>query len=577
MKRIHVLLLLAACAAPRSAPSADPVARVLALGDDLLHDQWDRFPEQVAFLRPPGVTYDRLPDDSLTGVRVREARHDAWLAELEHVDRRSLEGSLAALVYDVALETLNNLKAARACRRELWPISQMIGWQIRYANLAQAQPVGTSELRAQALTRFTALPAYVDGQIANLREGLRLGYSLPKLNVRQVIEQVDSLIAAPPDRSPYFSPADRDGDSGFRARFEALVRDGIDPALRRYRDFLEKEYLPAARDAVGVSANPNGAACYRAALRLSITLEKEPGDLHALGLAQLSQLEEEMRRISQRSFGGEEVPKLLQRLRADPEYLFRSREEMIAQAQSAIDRARAALPRAFHTLPIARVVIEPIPAFQEKASAPHYLLAAIDGSRAATYRIRLYQPVKQSRALGESTAFHETVPGHHLQIAIANEREGLPALSRFTFNAGFTEGWALYAERLSDELGLYSGDTDRIGMLSNAAWRAARLVVDTGLHAFGWERQRAIDFLLAHTASSADQAAAEIDRYIAWPAQATSDLVGALEIRKLREEAQSSLGARFDLRAFHDRVLEDGSVPLPVLRKNVERWIVATR
>jgi uncharacterized protein (DUF885 family) len=231
------------------------------------------------------------------------------------------------------------------------------------------------------------------------------------------------------------------------------------------------------------------------------------------------------------------------------------------------------MPKAFHLMPQAGVKIEPIPTFQEKSSAPHYLPSEIDGSRPATYRIRLYQPEQQSKVMGETTAFHEPIPGHHLQIAIAVEHKALPAMARFWFYSGFSEGWALYAERLAGELGLFSDDAARLGMLSAESWRAVRLIVDTGLHALGWDRQRAIDLLLLHTELSPDQAAAEIDRYIAWPGQATSYMVGYLEIRALRAQAERELGPKLDLRAFHDRVLENGQVPLTVLRRYVERWI----
>jgi uncharacterized protein (DUF885 family) len=222
-------------------------------------------------------------------------------------------------------------------------------------------------------------------------------------------------------------------------------------------------------------------------------------------------------------------------------------------------------------------VLEPIPKFQERSSAPHYLSAALDGSRPAAYRVRLYRPEDQSRVIGEATAFHEVVPGHHLQVNVANDRAELPSAARFLFFSGFSEGWALYAERLADELGLYSSDADRFGMGSNFAWRAARLLIDSGLHAFGMSRESAIELLLANTALSRDQAEAEVDRYIAWPGQASSYLLGYLEIRALRDEAERSLGPGFDLRAFHDVVLGGGGVPLPVLRQRVEAWLRSAR
>jgi uncharacterized protein (DUF885 family) len=263
---------------------------------------------------------------------------------------------------------------------------------------------------------------------------------------------------------------------------------------------------------------------------------------------------------------------LLERFRSDPSYRYRDAAHVLSLAEAALARAWDALPRAFGRMPRARAILEPIPAFQERTAAPHYLQAALDGSQPAAYRVRLYEPAQQSWTIGESTAFHEVVPGHHLQIALANENAELPDVARFLFTSGFSEGWALYAEQVADELGLYSGPADRLGMLSNRAWRAVRMVVDTGIHVMGWDRQRAIDFMLAHSALGPEQAAQEVDRYIAWPGQAPSYLLGYEEILSLRRDAEKRLGARFDLRAFHDAVLAGGGQTLPVLRTRIESW-----
>ena len=280
-----------------------------------------------------------------------------------------------------------------------------------------------------------------------------------------------------------------------------------------------------------------------------------------------------MQQIAHQSFGGDSLARVRERLRSDPAFLYRDEAHVLAVAEAALARAWQALPRAFSVLPRAQAVLEPIPDFQASTASAHYLMAALDGSRPAAYRVRLYEPTHQSVAVGEAIAFHEVVPGHHLQISLANEREGLPAIARFLFSSGFAEGWALYAEQLADELGLYTGDVDRLGMLSTRAWRASRMVVDTGLHVQGWSQDQAVEFLVAHTALSADQATAEIDRYIAMPGQAPSYLLGYEEILSLRGEAQARLGAGFDLRAFHEAVLSRGGVSLPMLRVQVEEFV----
>ncbi len=555
---------------PASAVGAE--ARVLLLADALVDDHFAESPGAVAMLRPPGARYDDLPIDSLATTSERQAREDAWAGELASVDRAALDGTPAALAFDIARETLDARKQARVCRHELWAVRAMGGFQVSFADLAQAQPVGTPDARAQALRRFAKFPAYVKTQIENLREGLRLGYLQADVNVRQVLEQIERLTQGAPEASAYYSPAQRDADPDFRAQWKELVAKQITPALAAYGTFLRTDYLPRARKAPGVSANPDGAACYRAALRFSTTLPIEPTAVHHAGLEELARIETEMKAISVKSFGGAPLRALFQRFTHERAFLHKDAAAATAQANAAVARAQGVLPLVFGILPGASVVVEPIPRFQERTAAAHYLPAALDGSRPATYRIRLYEAEKQSIVLGESTAFHETVPGHHLQINIANERKENPRIARFLFNSGFAEGWALYAERLADELGLYSSDASRLGMLSNAAWRACRLIVDSGIHAFGWERQRAISLLLEHTAMPDSQAAQEVDRYISWPGQATSYMIGYLEIAKLRAEARTSQGAAFDLKAFHDRVLENGIVPLPVLRRRIERW-----
>jgi uncharacterized protein (DUF885 family) len=557
-----------------SHPADEAAARALAIADAVVDDQLAHAPEAVTQLRIPAARYDWWDDESPAEVARVEARQDAQLAGLASIDRARLGDSSAGLAYDIAKETLESRRQARVCRLELWGTLRPLGNLLtRLADTAEAQPVGTPDLRAQALSRFSRVPALLDTHVANLREGMRSGYLQADVNVRQLLEQTERLAQASAESSPFYEPAERDGDPEFRAKMKTLIAESIAPAIRRYHDFLETEYLPHARKAIGVSANPRGNECYLAEVRLSTTLALTPKEVHESGLAELARVEAEMKALSVRSFGGADLATLRDRFRSSPEYLHHDADSVMRQAKDTIARARAAMPRAFGILPPADVVVEPIPKFQERTAAAHYLRAALDGSRPGTYRIRLYKAEEQSTVLGESTAFHEAIPGHHLQVDIAMTRADNPRAAKFLFNSGYGEGWALYAERLADELGLYSSEAARFGMLSNAAWRACRLVVDSGIHAFGWDRDKAITYLLDHTAMPRTQAAQEVDRYISWPGQATSYMTGYLEIHRLRAEAEKTLGARFDLRAFHDRVLGGGTVPLPVLRARVEDWI----
>jgi uncharacterized protein (DUF885 family) len=578
-----VLTAALACqsAGPPSPPAADAntatgataAERTLAIADAIVDDSLARRPAAVARLRPPGARHDALPDVSLAHDARRDAKEDAWLAELRGIDAKRLDDATALIAYDLARSWLEARTAQRVCRWELWGVSQMGGWQVDLADAALAQPVETPELRAQALARWAQLPRVVEQEIAALREGVARGYVAPRLVVDHVLAQLATLLAASDDAMPYASPAFRSDDAAFRAEFLTLVAHAVRPAIARYQAFLRDEYAPRALASIAVSESPGGRACYEAALLFSTTIAISPEEVHARGLAAVEEVEREMAAIAARSFGGRPVRALLEALRSDAEYRYRDEAHLMSVGQAAMDRAWAALPRAFEHLPRSRARLEPIPAFQARTAAAHYLQAALDGSSLAAYRVRTFEATRQSVATGESVAFHEVVPGHHLQIALANENEELPRIARLLFRSGFSEGWALYAERVADELGLYSDDVARLGMLNARAFRAVRMVVDTGIHALGWSRERAISFMREHTALPESQIAQEIDRYIARPAQATAYLLGYQEISALREQAERALGERFDLREFHDVVLGSGSTTLPLLRERVEAWL----
>jgi uncharacterized protein (DUF885 family) len=448
------------------------------------------------------------------------------------------------------------------------------GWQATYTDLALIQPVGTDTLRALALARAHALPGYIDIEVANLRAGLEEDFSSPKVIVRNVIRQLDGLLATPVRQSPFYSPALRDSSKAFGRELARIITEELNPAIDRYRDFLASEYLRRARTELGVSANPDGLKCYRAAVRNFATVEMPPDSVFAMGEVQMAKIVGEMQAISNRSFGGESALSLLKRLSTDPRYMYQSSQEIIDTAQAVINRAKAGMGKWFGRLPKADVVIEPYPEFRQKAGAPgQYQSAPEDGSRPAIFLINPSRPTEHSRADGENTSMHEAIPGHHLQVAIAKERKDLHPLSRYMFSSGFGEGWALYAERLGDEMGLYSSDLGRMGMLASEAFRAARMVIDAGIHTRGWTREQALDYLLSHTVLPKHIAEGEIDRYISWPGQAPSYMIGRTEIMRLRDEARAKMGDQFDIKAFHDRVLEDGTVPLGVLRAKIDAWL----
>lgn len=578
MVSLVLVLLLAACG-----PSTPPVdhakvaAEVSKLADAYVTGFLDAFPYQALEIGARDVHPAALADHSLAGLRKWQTQEDALLSSLKKIDVKIIDGMPEAHTYKFLQHLLESSIANRVCRMELWNVSPTFtGWQADLPLAAGMQSAASAEDQVNALARWSQVPQYLDDEVANLKEGLRLGYTAPKSNVQSVIAQVEAMLAAPITDSPFVQIAKPDAPAAFRTGLEDLERAKIRPAMARYRDFLKGTYLASARDAIGVSANPNGLACYNAAVVYHATVAMTPQAIHDLGTAQMTAITAEMKAIGTRSFQIDDPAALLKRVTTDPKYRFSSRADLIRTAESAVARAKTALPDWFGILPVAPVIVEPYPAFLEKTAPGGQAVPPTADGKPGKYLINAYNAIEQSRAGLESTAFHETYPGHHLQGAIAIEREGLHPILRYFFLSGFGEGWALYAERLADEMGLFSSDVDRLGLLSNEALRAARLVVDSGIHTMGWTRQQSIDYILAHTTETKASAAAEVDRYIAVPGQATAYMIGSLEIRRLREQAKQKLGVRFDIKTFHDLVLEDGTMPLWVLREKIERWMAGT-
>jgi uncharacterized protein (DUF885 family) len=432
------------------------------------------------------------------------------------------------------------------------------------------QPLDTPELRAQALTRFAGMPTYIDNEIANLREGLRLGYSAPRVTVEAVPGQVRSLIG--PD-SIFLGPTLRSDDAAFSEAAEQIYNEQIAPALNRFADFIENEYLSEARETLAVSGNPDGEACYPALVRSFVTVGVPAEEIHAVGLEQVAKIREEIQVTLDEHFGGGDVSEFLRRVNEDPAFTFDTEEAVLKYSTDALDAVKAAMPKAFGVLPKADVLVKPYPEFAESGSG-EYHSSSEDGTRPGIFYIAVADPTGRSISNQLATLHHETFPGHHLQGAIALELgDQQHPLARYLWNSGYGEGWALYSERLADELGLYPTPLDRIGLYSDQIARASRLVMDSGLHTLGWTRQQTVDYMMANSGWAPVDIQNEIDRYISWPAQATSYMLGMIEIRRLRTLAEETLGDNFDLRGFHDRVVGMGSITLPMLEESIEVWI----
>ena len=538
--------------------------------DRLAADYWD------AYLRrhPTFATAigDRRFDAALTDDS--PAGRQAWRAALDDVAAR-LEG----IGQDADPVTRSALgEALRADRALLdadlagFTVDPMDGPQVDLLNIPSYQPVRIPDEADALVERWRAMPGYLDTGSARLREGAADGRIGVASLVAKAVGQIDELLARPDVDWPLMTPtaeAPGIGDELLR-----VVRNEIRPAFARFRSLLADEIAPNARldDRPGLAHLPGGDAAYRGMARAHTSLDLAPDEVHGIGQREIERIDAEFVELGGRLLGTDGLDATLRALRTDPALHFTTAEEIVDVAEASMARANAAIPEWFGRLPEAPCEVVRIPAHEEKhTTIAYYREPAADGSRPGQYYVNTYEAETRPRYEAETLAFHESIPGHHLQIAIAQELPGLPAFRRFGGTTAFVEGWGLYTERLSEEMGLLSSETDRFGVLSFDAWRASRLVVDTGMHALGWTRQQAIDFMAAHTALGENNIANEVDRYIAWPGQALAYKLGQLELLRLRADARDRLGERFDIRAFHDAVLEGGALPLPALREAVER------
>jgi uncharacterized protein (DUF885 family) len=481
----------------------------------------------------------------------------------------------------VLLETVRD-KAARALavadsRVEEFSVTTFpLGGPSLVLLIASRTRVSDAESAAAYLTRCRRIPAYLDQHAARLRTAAREGLLPVAPLVSDVIRQLHDYLSHPA-RDPMLAPEAPEGWAGaaaWREDIECVIRDDVRPVIGRYADLLA-ELLPRSRppEQAGLLYAPGGAAAYACCIRDGTTLPFDPDEIHRLGLAGLAEIEEQIGELGHQVMGASDVRDIMARLREDASLRLPYGDGAMACAAAAIDRAQDRLTDMFRSPLPSPCGVEPMPPHMAEFGAPpYYSPPARDGSRPGAYLFNNVQPGQAGSWALEATAFHEGVPGHHAQVARMQLQPHLPLLQTAFYVVPHGEGWGLYAERLADEFGLYSDDMQRLGMLGMAAWRAVRLVVDSGLHARGWSRQRAREFAMTHSPMPEPFLDAEIDRYIALPGQALGYLVGQREILRLRDDARSRLGAAFDIRDFHSAILDHGFLPLAVLGQVVEEW-----
>jgi uncharacterized protein (DUF885 family) len=571
--------LAAACAAPPSTSDADAAASLRALVDREWEWELAQDPVSASYLGDRRWN-DRWPDLAPPAFAARQAHREGVLREVNGIARDRLTPA-DQTTYDVFRYQTEMAVEGYQHRYHLIRTATYDGVQTT-EQVVDALRFETRKDLDDWLARLDAFPAFIDQNIALMREGMKANVLLPKVIVERVTERVAEMAAQPAEASGFYRPflnlpaAIADADRApLAARGLERVRTQVQPAFARLRDFMEKEYLPVSYDQVGWWQTDKGDEAYRYFARFHTTTDLTPQQIHEIGLQEVARIRAEMERIkTQVGFSGT-LPQFFTHLRTDPRFFYKTSEELLDGYRAVAKRIDPELVKISRKLPRVPYGVLPIPAAVAPITTTAYAnFGAADGSRPPYFFVNLYKPETRPKWEMIALTLHEAMPGHCLQGSVAQELGDMPAFRRHAGFTAYTEGWGLYAESLGEDMGLYQDDPySKFGQLTYQMWRAVRLVVDTGMHVMRWDRAKAIAYFMENAAKTELDVTNEVDRYISWPGQALAYKVGALKIQELRRKAESALGEKFDVRDFNDVVLQTGAVPLNVLERRVEEWI----
>ena len=595
-RRFRVPALLVALVAPLVAMAADVPAPgpVPAAGEASrrLNDLFKRYFEEYLELHPVSATYigdnrynDRIANDLGPEWRARwHAVNERYLADVRRIDPATL-GREDRVSWEVFVRERTRQIESERFPDYLLPVDQHGGLATLMPMLgsgSNAQPFATTRDYEAWLGRLDGFPVWVDQAIANMREGVQRGVVQPRVVMERLLPQLDDMLVAKPEDSLFWTPAANFPEgvpAADRPRLEAAYRRAIAeqvlPAYRRLRDYVRDEYLPKCRTTIAWTALPDGQAWYQFYVSEHTTTDMGAQQIHEIGVAEVRRILGEMNGV-RRTVGFQgDLPAFFDHLETDPRFYFTNGADLIEGFRVLKQRIDAALPKLFSVFPKADYEIREVEAYRAASAAGgSYQRPSADGSRPGIFYVNTYNLKAQPKFGMETLSLHEASPGHHFQIAIQQELAGLPKFRRFGGHyTAFVEGWALYAEYLGKELGMFTDPYQWFGRLNDEQLRAMRLVVDTGIHALGWSRDQAIQFMLDNSTLARTDVESEVDRYISWPGQALGYKIGDLRIQALRHRAEAELGTRFDVRDFHREVLSDGSVPISVLEAKIDRWV----
>lgn len=555
-------------------PMNEPTRRLHALFDEEWEHDMNEFPVWASELGDMRGA-DRWDDVSLAAHQRRSTHDKQVRAKLGAIDRSALSRD-DAVSYDLFKHKYDEAIEGDPYRLYLFPINQRNGIQTS-DDLGDTLQFTSPKSFHDWNARLRAFPKYMDQTIELLEEAVRTGMTHPKIVMQRVEKQLDAQIVDDPTKSPFFGPYQKPNLSVQPAEKERLASEGkraiteaVVPAFKKLRAFWKETYLPACKDEVGAWNLPGGKERYAFLVRSHTTTKMTPDEVHAVGLREVARIRGEMEATKAKIGFKGSLKELFEVLRTDQRFFYKDGAELLTAYRDLSKRIDPLLVKVFRRLPRTPYGVAPIPDHvAPDTTTAYYRQPAADGSRAGTYFVNLYKPEARPKWEMVALTLHESVPGHHLQIALAMEQEDLPMFRRHADYTAFVEGWALYAESLGEEMGVYDDPYAKMGQLTYEMWRAVRLVVDTGIHHLKWDRQRAIDFFMENAAKTETDVVNEVDRYIAWPGQALAYKIGELRIKELRKTRAQALGAKFDLKAFHDVVLRRGPVPLDVLEREV--------
>jgi len=520
---------------------------------------------------------------SATGLNALEERYHQnvqFLADLMVIDSEELSDE-QRVNYEIFKLQLENSIQSFELNNHLLPLNGWWDYHSTFADLGNRVPFRNSKDYENYLSRLAAFPEYNGGYIERMKKGIELGFVRPKIVFDNYLASVEAHIPDDVTDSRLFEPfnefpasVSEEDQAQLRARAMEVLSNVVIPEYEKLVQFLVDEYIPASTETIGITEVSGGTEYYQFLVELNTTMEITPEEVHQIGLAEVDRIRNEMMEIVDESGFGDDFDGFVELLRTDPQFYAESAEELMKETAYVLKKIDGKLPELFNTLPRLPYGIMEVPDYlAPRTATAYYSRGSADGTRAGFYAVNTYD--LPSRPLYEVVALslHEAVPGHHLQIALQQELEGMPKFRSASGFTAFVEGWALYSERLGLEVGMYEDRFSNFGRLSYEMWRALRLVVDTGMHAKGWSRDKAIDYMASNSALSLHNIRSEVDRYIFWPGQALAYKMGEIKIRELRAMTEESLGAEFDIREFHDVVLLSGSVPLSVLEQNVMEYV----